>query len=213
MIRFVGASPPSRLPPPSPHTRRARRRASSSSTSALEMLAGPAALHLLLPAPPPHRRHLAFALPPHPAPPLHARAACSRRPRRRALPQRHGVARASAAVAEEASSSGPAKFSVRIPVGDREVSADELQVSPRPLYCGAVLCPGVANRSGCVAVRPCAVHCGTRSCWVRTCNSECGFTPFVIKSEEHQQCLVVRPCQLHRHIEVFCCSSSWVSVD
>jgi polyribonucleotide nucleotidyltransferase len=33
---------------------------------------------------------------------------------------------ASAAVAEEASSSGPAKFSVRIPVGDREVSASEL---------------------------------------------------------------------------------------
>ncbi|PUZ68534.1 hypothetical protein GQ55_2G036100 [Panicum hallii var. hallii] len=85
------------------------------------MLAGPAALHLLLPAPPPHRRHLAFALPQHPAPPLHARAACSRRARRRAPPQRHGVARASAAVAEEASSSGPAKFSVRIPVGDREI--------------------------------------------------------------------------------------------
>ncbi|RLM84372.1 putative polyribonucleotide nucleotidyltransferase 1, chloroplastic [Panicum miliaceum] len=85
------------------------------------MLAGPAALHLLLPAPPPHRRHIAFALPQHPAPPLHARAACSRRSRRRAPPQRHGVARASAAVAEEASSSGPAKFSVRIPVGDREI--------------------------------------------------------------------------------------------
>ncbi|KAG2631909.1 probable polyribonucleotide nucleotidyltransferase 1, chloroplastic isoform X1 [Panicum virgatum] len=85
------------------------------------MLAGPAALHLLLPAPPPHRLHLAFALPQHPAPPLHARAACSRRARRRAPPQRHGVSRASAAVAEEASSSGPAKFSVRIPVGDREI--------------------------------------------------------------------------------------------
>ncbi|CAN6196979.1 unnamed protein product, partial [Urochloa humidicola] len=85
------------------------------------MLAGPAALHLLLPAPPtPHSRHLAFALPQqHPAPPLHA--ACSRRARRRAPAQRHGVARASAAVADEASSSGPAKFSVRIPVGDREI--------------------------------------------------------------------------------------------
>ncbi|CAN6171035.1 unnamed protein product [Urochloa humidicola] len=87
------------------------------------MLAGPAALHLLLPAPPPpppHSRHLAFALPlQHPAPPLHA--VCSRRARRRAPAQRHGVARASAAVAEEASSSGPAKFSVRIPVGDREI--------------------------------------------------------------------------------------------
>jgi len=37
--------------------------------------------------------------------------------------------------------------------------------------------------------------------------------PVVIKSEEHQQCLVVHPCQLHTHIEVICCSSSWVSVD
>ncbi|CAD6226632.1 unnamed protein product [Miscanthus lutarioriparius] len=83
------------------------------------MLAFPAALHLLLPAPP-HHHHVAFALP-HPAPPLHASLPCSRRARRRAPSPRHGVARASAAVAEEASSSGPAKFSVRIPVGDREI--------------------------------------------------------------------------------------------
>ncbi|ONM51565.1 probable polyribonucleotide nucleotidyltransferase 1, chloroplastic [Zea mays] len=83
------------------------------------MLAAPAALHLLLPAPPLppphyHHHHVAF-----PAPPLHASLPCSRRPRRR--PPRHGVARASAAMAEEASSSGPTKFSVRIPVGDREI--------------------------------------------------------------------------------------------
>ncbi|GJN10191.1 hypothetical protein PR202_ga28265 [Eleusine coracana subsp. coracana] len=82
------------------------------------MLASPAALHLLLPAPPPSHRHhhLAFALS-HPAPPLHA--ACSRRGARR----RHVGARASAAltVEAEANGSGPAKFSVRIPVGDREI--------------------------------------------------------------------------------------------
>ncbi|KAL6646991.1 hypothetical protein ACP70R_014428 [Stipagrostis hirtigluma subsp. patula] len=90
------------------------------------MLARPAALHLLLPAPPPHHHHLAFALP-HPAPPLRyaaspplSRAACSRRARRRA-PSRHGCARASAAAAAVGSGSGPAKFSVRIPVGDREI--------------------------------------------------------------------------------------------
>ncbi|XP_066389482.1 probable polyribonucleotide nucleotidyltransferase 1, chloroplastic [Miscanthus floridulus] len=84
------------------------------------MLACPAALHLLLPAPPPphhlHHHHVAF-----PAPPLHASLPCSRRARRRAPCPRHGVARASATVAEEASGSGPAKLSVRIPVGDREI--------------------------------------------------------------------------------------------
>ncbi|CAD6221034.1 unnamed protein product [Miscanthus lutarioriparius] len=84
------------------------------------MLACPAALHLLLPAPPPphhlHHHHVAF-----PAPPLHASLPCSRLARRRAPCPRHGVARASAAVAEEASGSGPAKLSVRIPVGDREI--------------------------------------------------------------------------------------------
>ncbi|WVZ62046.1 hypothetical protein U9M48_011835 [Paspalum notatum var. saurae] len=88
------------------------------------MLAGPAALHLLLPAPPPpphhHHHHVAYALPHCAPPPLHASLPRSRRARRRA--PGHGVARACAAVAvEEAAGSGPAKFSVRIPVGDREI--------------------------------------------------------------------------------------------
>ncbi|KAJ1287886.1 hypothetical protein BS78_02G044900 [Paspalum vaginatum] len=85
------------------------------------MLAGPAALRLLLRAPPPphHHHHLAYALP-HCAPPLHASLPRSRRARRRA--PGHGVARACAAVAAaEATGSGPAKFSVRIPVGNREI--------------------------------------------------------------------------------------------
>ncbi|KAL6880604.1 hypothetical protein ACP4OV_012169 [Aristida adscensionis] len=88
------------------------------------MLAGPAALHLLLPAPPPspphHHYHLAFAPPLHTAALPLSRAARARRVRRRA--PRHGGARAaSAALAAEASGSGPAKTSVRIPVGDREI--------------------------------------------------------------------------------------------
>jgi polyribonucleotide nucleotidyltransferase len=101
------------------------------------MLASPATLHhLLLPAPP----HPAFALP-NPAPPLHAwlpisrlappRVAAfahssSRRPRRRDAKARVAAAAgeetAPAVAAEEASSSGPTKFSVKIPVGDRHVS-------------------------------------------------------------------------------------------
>lgn len=118
VIRF-GASPRhplvSPLPPPQSPLPSALLR--STTRHRLDMLASPAALHLLLPAPSPHRHHLAFALP-YPAPPLHA--ACSRR----RAPRRHVGARASAAVEAdaEATSSGPAKFSVRIPVGDREVS-------------------------------------------------------------------------------------------
>jgi polyribonucleotide nucleotidyltransferase len=97
------------------------------------MLASPATLHhLLLPAPP----HPAFALP-NPAPPLHAwlpisrlappRVAAfahssSRRPRRRDAKARVAAAAGEAVAAEEASSSGPTKFSVKIPVGDRHVS-------------------------------------------------------------------------------------------
>ncbi|TVU41572.1 hypothetical protein EJB05_15101, partial [Eragrostis curvula] len=94
MIRFAVASPrhplvsPPSLPPPplSPSTLLL-----PLLSHRLEMLASPAALHLLLPAPPPHRHHLAFALP-RPAPPLHASlpsasAACSRRRVRRRAPR------------------------------------------------------------------------------------------------------------------------------
>ncbi|GJN24624.1 hypothetical protein PR202_gb12377 [Eleusine coracana subsp. coracana] len=103
------------------------------------MLASSAALHLLLPAPPPshrHHQHLAFALS-HPAPPLHA--ACSRRGARR----RHMGASASAALTVEAeeNSSGPAKFSVRIPVGDREVFSYDGIHSPD---CLAITAAGIA---------------------------------------------------------------------
>jgi hypothetical protein len=92
-----------------------------------------------------------------PSPPLHAsltRVACSRRrARRRAPTQRHVAARASAAVAEEASGSGPAKFSVSIPVGEHEVSASELHfLPPRAVNCCVVLCLCAANRCGCVEV-------------------------------------------------------------
>ncbi|KAM3366162.1 hypothetical protein ACQJBY_015580 [Aegilops geniculata] len=91
------------------------------------MLASPTTLHhLLLPAPP----HLAFALP-HAAPPLHAWLPLSlvAPPRVAALThgsscrmRRRGTrAKVVAAGGDEASSSGPTKFSVKIPVGDRHI--------------------------------------------------------------------------------------------
>ncbi|WVZ82845.1 hypothetical protein U9M48_030058 [Paspalum notatum var. saurae] len=87
-------------------------------------VAGPAALHLLLPAPlAPHHHHVAYA--------LHASLPRSRRARRRA--PGHGVARACAAVA---AGSGPAK---RIPVGDRQGE------SPRRRDCLMLHCANEAN--------------------------------------------------------------------
>uniref|UniRef100_A0A453BK57 polyribonucleotide nucleotidyltransferase n=2 Tax=Aegilops tauschii subsp. strangulata TaxID=200361 RepID=A0A453BK57_AEGTS len=93
----------------------------------LEMLASPTTLHhLLLPAPP----HLAFALP-HAAPPLHAWLPLSRVAPPRVAALTHGSscrmrrrgtrAKVVAAGGDEASSSGPTKFSVKIPVGDRHI--------------------------------------------------------------------------------------------
>ncbi|KAI5013458.1 probable polyribonucleotide nucleotidyltransferase 1, chloroplastic [Hordeum vulgare subsp. vulgare] len=100
------------------------------------MLASPTTLHhLLLPAPP----HLAFVLP-HTAPPLHAWLPLSRVAPPRVAALTHGSSRrmrrrgardkvvaavgheaVPAVAAEEASSSGPTKFSVKIPVGDRHI--------------------------------------------------------------------------------------------
>ncbi|KAF7015800.1 unnamed protein product [Triticum aestivum] len=91
------------------------------------MLASPTTLHhLLLPAPP----HLAFALP-HAAPPLHAWLPLSRVAPPRVAALTHGSscrmrrrgtrAKVVAAGGDEASSSGPTKFSVKIPVGDRHI--------------------------------------------------------------------------------------------
>ncbi|VAH45793.1 unnamed protein product [Triticum turgidum subsp. durum] len=91
------------------------------------MLASPTKLHhLLLPAPP----HLAFALP-HAAPPLHAWLPLSRVAPPRVAALTHGSscrmrrrgtrAKVVAAGGDEASSSGPTKFSVKIPVGDRHI--------------------------------------------------------------------------------------------
>ncbi|KAM3385731.1 hypothetical protein ACQJBY_009467 [Aegilops geniculata] len=91
------------------------------------MLASPTTLHhLLLPAPP----HLAFALP-HAAPPLHAWLPLSRVAPPRVAALTHGSscrmrrrgtrAKVVAAGRDEASSSGPTKFSVKIPVGDRHI--------------------------------------------------------------------------------------------
>ncbi|VAH30258.1 unnamed protein product [Triticum turgidum subsp. durum] len=91
------------------------------------MLASTTTLHhLLLPAPP----HLAFALP-HAAPPLHAWLPLSRVAPPRVAALTHGSscrmrrrgtrAKVVAAGGDEASSSGPTKFSVKIPVGNRHI--------------------------------------------------------------------------------------------